>query len=77
MDSGYAQLKGKAMIDREFEPSFKLALAAKDARLVSEAAERHDLELPLLAAVRDRLAEGVDEHGDEDMAATFATSAKS
>jgi 3-hydroxyisobutyrate dehydrogenase len=75
LDSQYAQTKGKAMIEGDFEPSFKLALAAKDARLVEEAAERHELDLPLLAAIRGQMEKGVEEHGDEDMAATFTTSA--
>jgi 3-hydroxyisobutyrate dehydrogenase len=71
IDNAYAQLKGKMMIERSFEPSFKLGLAAKDARLVQEAMERHDLELPMLETIRERLAEAAKEHGDEDMAATF------
>ena len=75
LDLPYLELKAGAMIDRSFEPSFRLALAAKDARLVQEAAERHDLELPLLEVVAERLAEGVANHGDEDVAATYLTSA--
>jgi len=74
IDNAYAQLKGKMMIDRSFEPSFKLGLAAKDAGLVLEAIERHDLELPMLEAIREQLAEAAKEHGDEDMAATFLAS---
>ena len=31
MYAPYAKLKGEAMIERSFEPSFPLALAAKDA----------------------------------------------
>src|SRR5207302_9584338 len=41
LDLPYLQMKGKAMIDRNFEPSFRLTLAAKDARLLHEAADRH------------------------------------
>jgi len=77
LDSAYAQMKGKAMIERSFEPAFKLSLATKDAGLVREAIERHDLDLPVLGAIRDRLEEGTKEHGDEDLAATFLTSAPS
>jgi 3-hydroxyisobutyrate dehydrogenase len=76
MDLPYAQMKGKAIIERSFEPSFKLALAAKDAALVEEAAERHDLDLPLVSAIRRRMEEGIEEHGDKDMAATYLTSAE-
>ena len=35
MFAPYAKLKGEAMIERSFEPSFPLALAAKDAGLIS------------------------------------------
>jgi 3-hydroxyisobutyrate dehydrogenase len=73
-DNAYAQLKGKMMIEGEFEPSFKLALAAKDARLVVEAMERHDLDLPVLEAIRDQLEEAAAEHGGKDMAATYLAS---
>ncbi len=68
----YAKLKGTAMIDRSFEPSFTLAMAAKDAALVADAAEKAGLELPLPALVRDQMRKAIDAgHGDEDMAATF------
>jgi len=75
MDVPYAQMKGKAMIERDFEPSFKLRLASKDAALVEEAVQRHGLDLPLVATIRRRLEDGVEAHGDEDMAATYLTSA--
>jgi 3-hydroxyisobutyrate dehydrogenase len=72
MGPPYAKLKGTAMIDRSFEPSFTLSLAAKDAALVAEAAEQAGLELPLPALVRDQMRKAIDAgHGDEDMAATF------
>ena len=75
IDNPYAQMKGKMMIERSFEPSFKLELAAKDARLVLEAIERHDLELPMLETIKERLEEAAAEHGDQDMAATYLASA--
>jgi 3-hydroxyisobutyrate dehydrogenase len=72
MGPPYAKLKGTAMIDRSFEPSFTLAMAAKDAALVADAAEQAGLELPLPALVRDQMRRAIDAgHGDEDMAATF------
>jgi 3-hydroxyisobutyrate dehydrogenase len=74
LDLPYLQLKGRAMIERSFEPSFRLALAAKDAALVEDAAAEHGLDLPLVAAIRQRLDAAVSEHGDKDMAATFLTS---
>jgi len=72
MGSPYAKLKGKAMIERDFEPSFPLALAAKDAGLVDEAARAAGLDLPLPAAIRDQMAKAIAAgHGDEDLAATI------
>jgi 3-hydroxyisobutyrate dehydrogenase len=72
LDSAYAQLKGKMMIEGDFKPSFPLQLAAKDARLILEAAGDAADSLPLLAAVREQMQRGVElGHGDKDMAATF------
>ncbi len=75
LDLPYLRLKGRAMMDRDFTPSFALKLAAKDAGLVEEAAQRHGLELPVVTAIRRRMEEGIAAHGDEDMSATFLTSA--
>jgi 3-hydroxyisobutyrate dehydrogenase len=77
LDLPYLQMKGKAMIARDFEPSFRLALAAKDAGLVADAAAEAGLELPLVEAIRERLAAGAEQHGDEDMSATFLASSRS
>jgi 3-hydroxyisobutyrate dehydrogenase len=72
----YAQLKGKMMIARKFDPSFSLALARKDARLVLEAAERHGFDAALVDVVARKMDEAIAAgHGDEDMAATFLASA--
>ncbi|MEA2481327.1 MAG: 3-hydroxyisobutyrate dehydrogenase [Thermoleophilaceae bacterium] len=68
----YAQLKGKAMIEREFPPSFPLSLALKDARLVLEAAKGEGLDLPLIETIERQFGRAVDGgHGDEDMAAAI------
>lgn len=75
LDLPYLRMKGKAILERDFEPSFRLTLAAKDARLVEEAAQRHGIDVPLFGTIRRRLAEGAKEHGDEDMSATYWTSA--
>jgi 3-hydroxyisobutyrate dehydrogenase len=72
MGPPYAKLKGTAMIDRSFEPSFTLSLAATDAALVADAAAAAGLDLPLPALVRDQMRRAIDAgHGEEDMAATF------
>ncbi len=75
LDLPYLRAKGRAMVERDFAPSFRLALAAKDTRLAEEAAERRGLDLPALAAIRRRLEQAVPQHGDEDLAATYLTSA--
>jgi 3-hydroxyisobutyrate dehydrogenase len=77
VDNPYAQMKGQMMIERSFEPSFKLELAAKDARLVLEAIERQHLDLPMLEAIRAQLDQAAVKHGDKDMAATYLTSSRS
>jgi 3-hydroxyisobutyrate dehydrogenase len=74
LDLPYLQMKGKAMLERNFEASFKLELAAKDAGLVEAAAQRHGLDLPLVSTIRRRLEQGAREHGEQDMSATYLTS---
>jgi 3-hydroxyisobutyrate dehydrogenase len=74
MDSAYAQMKGGLMLAREYEPSFPLYLAHKDARLVVEAAADGN-DLVLAEAVRELFA-AADKagHGDDDMAAVYEAS---
>jgi 3-hydroxyisobutyrate dehydrogenase len=75
LDMPYLRLKSEAMIERDFEPTFALKLASKDARLAVESAERLGLDLPALKAISARMQEAVPEHGDEDLSVTFLTSA--
>lgn len=77
LDLPYLRMKGKAIAERDFEPMFRLKLAAKDAALVEESSARHDLDLPLFSVIRERMAAGVEDHGDKDMSATYLTSAPS
>lgn len=74
LDLPYMQMKAKAMLERDFTPSFSLSLAAKDAGLALAAAEQAGLELPMLAAIRERMAAAAEEHGDEDLAAVYLAS---
>jgi 3-hydroxyisobutyrate dehydrogenase len=72
LDLPYFRMKAKLMMDEEFPTSFALSLAAKDARLVAEAAERHGADLPLARTVAERMTEAAEAgHGEEDMAATY------
>ena len=67
----YVKVKGTSMIESSFDPSFSLALAAKDARLVAAAAEDAGLDLPLPRTIAEQMQRGVEAgHGDADMSAT-------
>jgi 3-hydroxyisobutyrate dehydrogenase len=71
MGPPYARLKGTMMIEREYEPSFALRWALKDAGLVDEAGRGAGLDLPLARTVAERMRQAIEAgHGDEDMAAT-------
>jgi 3-hydroxyisobutyrate dehydrogenase len=75
LDLPYFRMKSKLMLDEDFPASFALALAAKDARLVTEAADRHGADLPIAAAIAERFAQATEAgHGEEDMAATYRLS---
>ncbi len=68
MYTPYAKIKGEAMIAREFPPSLPLALAAKDAGLIADAAPN----LPLVKLIREQMLRAVEAgYGDDDLAATF------
>jgi 3-hydroxyisobutyrate dehydrogenase len=69
-DSPYAHLKGNAIIDDDYAPSFAVAGAAKDARLIASAVERAGVD-PTLANAVLTLFEQADKqgYGAEDMAA--------
>jgi 3-hydroxyisobutyrate dehydrogenase len=70
MGPPYAKLKGTMMIEGAFEPAFGLAMAAKDAELVTEAAEQAGVDLPLPRLVGEHMRRvAAAGHGDEDMAA--------
>ena len=71
LDVGYAHLKGAAMLSGEYAPLFPAELAAKDARLVLEAAG-DAVDLAGAKAVRDHLEAAVSAgYGAEDMAGLF------
>ncbi len=74
LDLPYLRMKAALMARREFEPSFRLSLAAKDAALIEQAAAQHQLDLPLFSVVARRLEQGIAAHGDKDFSATYLTS---
>jgi 3-hydroxyisobutyrate dehydrogenase len=72
MDSPYLQLKGAAMLEGRFEPSFSLAGAHKDAGLIEEAMRTHGVDTAVIEAIRSHQASAIGAgHGDDDMAATY------
>jgi 3-hydroxyisobutyrate dehydrogenase-like beta-hydroxyacid dehydrogenase len=76
LDLPYLRTEAKAIAERDFRPSFRLRLAAKDARLVTDAAWQHGLDLRLLELIARRLGQGVGAHGDEYFSATYLASAR-
>lgn len=71
LDLPYMRIKGGAMLKREFTPSFRLALAAKDAGLAVDGAREAGLDLPMVEAIAARMTDVAERHGDEDLAATY------
>jgi len=70
VNAPYVQLKGKAMIDGDYTPSFELDGVIKDTDLITAALREAGVDATLATAVRDRLAAASsDGHGHQDMAA--------
>jgi 3-hydroxyisobutyrate dehydrogenase len=68
----YAQMKGNMMVEEDFSTSFSANLARKDAGLVLDAAEAHDLRMQIAESVAARFDEAIRAgHGEEDMAAVY------
>jgi 3-hydroxyisobutyrate dehydrogenase len=71
-DARYAHVKGEAMMARDFTPSFPASGAAKDCRLILEAAADAGVDMGLTAAAGRHFERAVEQgHGDEDMAAVY------
>ncbi len=81
LDAPFVGVKGGAMLQGAFEPSFSLAAADKDARLALDAVAAAGLDaddLGVFAAARSCLDRAVDEgHGGQDVAATYLAHARS
>jgi 3-hydroxyisobutyrate dehydrogenase len=75
LDSGYLKAKSAAILSGDFEPSFTVATAEKDARLIAAAGESAGVRLDVIAAGAERFRRAAEQgHGDEDMAATYFAS---
>ena len=73
---GYLRAKAGLILNDELSPAaFAVGTAAKDARLIVEAGERHGLRLDVAAASAERFARAAAQgHADEDMAAAYFAS---
>jgi 3-hydroxyisobutyrate dehydrogenase len=77
IDTPYLHIKGEAILERRLEPSFKLSVAAKDARLVLEAARDAGIDPAVARAAHDAFVRAVElGYGDDDMAAAYFATAK-
>ncbi|MFC9843471.1 NAD(P)-dependent oxidoreductase [Streptomyces sp. NPDC060223] len=76
LDMGYLRAKAGLILEGRLTPAaFAVSTAAKDARLIVEAAEQNGVRLDLAAAGAERLARAAAQgHGDEDMAAAYFAS---
>ena len=73
VDAPYVQLKGTAMIEDDYTPSFELDGAVKDVDLILDAMREAGTDATLATALRDRFAaSSVDGHGEQDMAAVVS-----
>ncbi len=72
VNSPYAQLKGRAMLQHDWTPSFGVDGVRKDLQLIGEAAAGAGVDGSVVAAVLARFdAASAAGHGDDDMAAVF------
>ena len=71
LDVPYGRMKGELMLADEYTPSFRLALAAKDARLAVEAGAAAGAEIPVIEAIATQMDAVAAEHPDEDLAVLY------
>ncbi|WP_225099170.1 NAD(P)-dependent oxidoreductase [Streptomyces sp. CoH27] len=76
LDMGYLRAKAALVLDGKLSPpSFAVATAVKDARLIVAAGEHGGVRLDVAAATAERLARAAAQgHADEDMAAAYFAS---
>ncbi|HKN99366.1 MAG TPA: NAD(P)-dependent oxidoreductase [Pseudonocardiaceae bacterium] len=77
LDVAYAQLKGKAMLARDFAAAFPVRGAVKDAELIRAAMAEAGTDDALMAAAHALFTRAdQDGHGEQDMAAVLTTMAR-
>jgi 3-hydroxyisobutyrate dehydrogenase len=67
----YGRMKAEMMLRDEYPPSFRLALAAKDARLAVAAGEEAGAEIPVIEAIAAQMTAVAAEYPDDDLAVLF------
>jgi 3-hydroxyisobutyrate dehydrogenase len=77
LDTAYGRMKGELMLAGEYTPSFRLALASKDARLAVEAGAAAGAEIPAIEAIAAQMDAVAALHPDEDLAALYRGTADS
>jgi 3-hydroxyisobutyrate dehydrogenase len=71
LDVPYGRMKAEMMLKDEYPPSFRLALAAKDARLAVAAGEEAEAEIPVIEAIAAQMTAVAAKHPDDDLAVLF------
>ncbi|RFU37789.1 NAD(P)-dependent oxidoreductase [Actinomadura logoneensis] len=72
LDCGYLQTKMRAVLERDFSPTFTVRNASKDTGLIMEAASSAGVRVDLTDAARQRFLRATEQgHGEEDMVASF------
>jgi 3-hydroxyisobutyrate dehydrogenase len=71
LEAPYQRIKGEAMLKGDYTPSFRLALAAKDARLAVAAGEEAGAEIPVIEAIAAQMTAVAAEYPDDDLAVLF------
>jgi 3-hydroxyisobutyrate dehydrogenase len=71
LDAPYMRMKGEMMVSGDYTPSFRLALAAKDARLAVEAGQEAGAEIPAIEAIAAQMSAVAEAHPDDDLAVLF------
>jgi 3-hydroxyisobutyrate dehydrogenase len=71
LDAPYGRMKGELMLKGDYTPSFRLALAAKDARLAVAAGREAGAEIPAIEAIAAQMDAVAAEHPDDDLAVLY------
>lgn len=72
LDMPYAHLKADEMLAHKYPTAFSVRMAAKDGRLIQEAARASGREVPITATVREELERAAQlGHADDDLAALY------